>query len=323
MAGLIASGIIKWTASKLSSLVSAPIGSSSSSDEEQTSAVRDVQMLQRTMASVQRTLEAADEDSIREVSGRLRLRELQQFAYDAQDAIDEYKFELLRRRMDDPDGHREDRSTRKRKRKGDKKEPETDPVVVPVPDELANRVKRILERFKEMTKAWDDLKLDEADAPLREEEEDFVPGPTTPHVDEPTIIGRGLGRVTNIDDAQTANLISKKYLQILRLDWSAGFCDIECEHIANQNNPTSTPELDEDVFDSLKPHRNIEELESQEPDGASYDQEVLETLRDDSEDDFKVLSEDEDDDDFYDRMFEVGQSSGMAIDYNDDSDDAC
>lgn len=121
MAGLIASGIIKWTASKLSSLVSAPIGSSSSSDEEQTSAVRDVQMLQRTMASVQRTLEAADEDSIREVSGRLRLRELQQFAYDAQDAIDEYKFELLRRRMDDPDGHREDRSTRKRKRKGDKK----------------------------------------------------------------------------------------------------------------------------------------------------------------------------------------------------------
>nr|CAB3499071.1 unnamed protein product [Digitaria exilis] len=62
---------------------------------------------------------------------------------------------------------------------------------------------------------------------------------------------------------------------------------------------------------------------SQEPDGASYDQEVLETLRDDSEDDFKVLSEDEDDDDFYDRMFEVGQSSGMAIDYNDDSDDAC
>lgn len=71
----------------------------------------------------------------------------------------------------------------------------------------------------------------------------------------------GLGRVTNIDDAQTANLISKKYLQILRLDWSAGFCDIECEHIANQNNPTSTPELDEDVFDSLKPHRNIEELE--------------------------------------------------------------
>jgi len=122
MAGLIASGIIKWTASKLASLVSPPIGPpSSSSDEQQTSAIRDVRMLQRRMASVQRSLEAIDEDSVRDESGRLRLRELQQFAYDAQDAIDEYKFELLRRRMDDPDSLPEDRSARKRKRKGDKK----------------------------------------------------------------------------------------------------------------------------------------------------------------------------------------------------------
>jgi hypothetical protein len=122
MAGLIASGIIKWTASKLASLVSPPIEPSpSSSDEQQTSAIRDVQMLQRRMASVQRSLEAIDEDSIRDESGRLRLRELQQFAYDAQDAIDEYKFELLRRRMDDPDSRHQDRSARKRKRKGDKK----------------------------------------------------------------------------------------------------------------------------------------------------------------------------------------------------------
>jgi len=121
MAGLIASGVIKWTASKLASLVSPPIEPSSSSDEQQTSAIRDVRMLQRRMASVQRSLEAIDEDSVRDESGRLRLRELQQFAYDAQDAIDEYKFELLRRRMDDPDSRPEDRSARKRKRKGDKK----------------------------------------------------------------------------------------------------------------------------------------------------------------------------------------------------------
>ncbi|RLN38564.1 putative disease resistance RPP13-like protein 1 [Panicum miliaceum] len=654
--------------------------------------------------------------------------------------------------MDDPDSSREDRSVRKRKRKGDKKEPETDPVIVPVPDELALRVKRILERFKEITKAWNDLHLDEADAPFMEEEEDFLPRPTTPHIDEPTRtmvqtvildgghncftihdlfldlakfvsgedilkldiqymlylndasqnlrylslavsspdhtvldlhtlpvtgglrilqvinalddnrryysslfknnrrcfsklfshhinvtlpedlrglrhlraldlsrsaltslpesigelkllrylcifqtriaklpesicslynlkvldartnmlrdlpqdiqklvslqhlsldlwsplcmsngIGKlkrlktltrysvgtgnwhcniaelhhlvnirrelritGLSRVTNIDDAQTANLVSKKHLQILRLDWSAGFYATECEHNANQNNATSTPELDEDVFESLKPQRNLEELEvvnysgykypswlgdpafsrlakvtlwkqkckflpalgqlpqlrelviihmecverigrefygqdSVEPfpaleklefqdmpnwvewtlkvcflrkaeeiklenlpmleglaitgckrllsieglctvgslsllkikdcpnlqlplkrlpqkvqqstvtncpqlqewaewqqaqmsepryqleehDGASYDQEVVEALRDDSEDDFEVFSEDEDDDDFYDRILEAGQSSGMAIDYSDGSDDAC
>lgn len=56
----------------------------------------------QALATVQRTLGAMDEDNIRDESGRLRLRELQQFAYDAQDAIDEYKFELLRRMMDDP-----------------------------------------------------------------------------------------------------------------------------------------------------------------------------------------------------------------------------
>jgi len=119
MAGLIASGVIKWTARKLPSLVSAPIGSSQS-DEQQTSAISDVQALQRTMATVQRTLGAMDEDNIRDESGRLRLRELQQFAYDAQDAIDGYKFELLRRMMDDPNSNGEDRSTCKCKRKGKK-----------------------------------------------------------------------------------------------------------------------------------------------------------------------------------------------------------
>lgn len=63
----------------------------------------------------------------------------------------------------------------------------------------------------------------------------------------------------------------------------------------------------------------------QEPDGASYDydqdQEVLEALRDDSDDDPDVFNEDEDDD-FYDTLLEVGQSSGMAIDYDDGSDEA-
>jgi cinnamyl-alcohol dehydrogenase len=80
----------------------------------------------------------------------------------------------------------------------------------------------------------------------------------------------GLGRVTSIDDAQTANLISKKHLQILRLDWSVGFYTTECEHIVNPNNATSTPELDEGVFESLKPHRNLEELEVIKYSGYKY-----------------------------------------------------
>lgn len=60
----------------------------------------------------------------------------------------------------------------------------------------------------------------------------------------------------------------------------------------------------------------------QESDGASYDQEVLDAIGNDSEDDFECFSEDEDDD-FYDSMLDVGQSSGLAIDYQNDSDGAC
>ena len=53
----------------------------------------------------------------------------------------------------------------------------------------------------------------------------------------------------------------------------------------------------------------ILQTQLQEPDGASYDQEVLNAI----EDDFEGVSEDEDDC-FYDSMLDVGESSGMAID---------
>ena len=101
MAGIIASGIVKWTASKLSSLVAEPVGSSSS--DEGAVALEDLKELRRTMMRIQRTLDESAEHSIRGETERLRLRELQQFVYDAQDAVDAYKFELLRRRMEDQD----------------------------------------------------------------------------------------------------------------------------------------------------------------------------------------------------------------------------
>uniref|UniRef100_A0A0D9VVV7 NB-ARC domain-containing protein n=1 Tax=Leersia perrieri TaxID=77586 RepID=A0A0D9VVV7_9ORYZ len=142
------------------------------------------------MTRIQRTLAATDVHSTRYASERLRLSELQQFACDAQDAIDEYKFELLRRRMDDPNNHGHGSSNRKRKHKGDKKEPETDPDEVSIPDELAVHVRKILEKFKEITKAWGDLRMDDIDTSTQDEEDIIFPVPTTPHVDEPTIFGR-------------------------------------------------------------------------------------------------------------------------------------
>jgi hypothetical protein len=54
-----------------------------------------------------------------------------------------------------------------------------------------------------------------------------------------------------------------------------------------------------------------------EPVGGSYDNEILDALRDDSEDDFEVFSED---DDFDERILDIGQSSGREVDYSDDHD---
>jgi hypothetical protein len=54
-----------------------------------------------------------------------------------------------------------------------------------------------------------------------------------------------------------------------------------------------------------------------EPVGGSYDNEILDALRDDSEDDFEVFSED---DDFDERILDIGQSSGREVDYSDDDD---
>ncbi|CAD6344095.1 unnamed protein product [Miscanthus lutarioriparius] len=190
MAGLIASGIVKWTASKLSSLVSAPVGTSPSDPDEGQSAFEDLRELRRSMIMIQRTLDESAEGSIRGEAERLRLRELQQFVFDAQDAVDQYKYELLRRRMEDQDRQGDGSNRSSRKRKGEKKEPEADPIPVPVPDELATRVKKILERFNEITRAWNDLQMDESDAPMLEDDNELFPLPTNPHVDELNIVGR-------------------------------------------------------------------------------------------------------------------------------------
>uniref|UniRef100_A0A0D9VVV8 NB-ARC domain-containing protein n=1 Tax=Leersia perrieri TaxID=77586 RepID=A0A0D9VVV8_9ORYZ len=187
MAGLLASGIIKWTANKLSSLLSPPIGSSST--DEQSASFRDLRELQRTLARTQRSLNALDERNIRGEAERLRLWELQQFAYDAQDAVDEYRYQLLRRRIDDQNNQGQSRRSRKRKLKGDKKEPEPPPIKIPVPDDLAARVRELLKKFNEITKEWDDLRLSEFDAPIREEDYDIKIS-TTSHIGDFNIVGR-------------------------------------------------------------------------------------------------------------------------------------
>ncbi|KAL5204577.1 hypothetical protein ABZP36_009448 [Zizania latifolia] len=97
MAALFASAAVKCALDKLSSLLPAtppsPTAAASNSQRE----LEDIRMLERTMRRIQATLEDAEQHwNIREESAKLRLQELKDLAYDAEDVVEEYEYEVNR-----------------------------------------------------------------------------------------------------------------------------------------------------------------------------------------------------------------------------------
>uniref|UniRef100_A0A0E0BJ74 NB-ARC domain-containing protein n=1 Tax=Oryza glumipatula TaxID=40148 RepID=A0A0E0BJ74_9ORYZ len=147
---------VKWAIDKLSSLLApvrqTPVASSSSSSSSR-QGLEDLRMLERTMHRIHATLVDAEEHwNIREESTKLRLKELKELAYGAEDVVEEYEYEVNRSRLE---GH--DRSTsnfykskRKCKRHEDNDEQCSEAGLVPVPNELAVRAKKLVQRFEEM-----------------------------------------------------------------------------------------------------------------------------------------------------------------------------
>lgn len=90
MDGLFASMSVKWALDKLSSLLTASSSSSSATQD-----LEDLRSLERTMRRIRATLQDAEEHwNIREESAKLRLEELKEVAYDAEDVVDEYEYEV-------------------------------------------------------------------------------------------------------------------------------------------------------------------------------------------------------------------------------------
>jgi Rx N-terminal domain len=130
MAGIIASGI-KWTAEKLSSLLpsaAASVVSSSSLTSPAASqapknapAYEDLRKLERTMRRIQSVLMDASGRDVGDHAEKLRLNELKEIAYDAEDVVGDYEYDVLhakiqaRNRMLGLDGG----SGQKRKRQGE------------------------------------------------------------------------------------------------------------------------------------------------------------------------------------------------------------
>ena len=101
MSGLFASLSVGRAWEKLSSFLRvfsmAPSSSSSVSQEED---LEELRKLERTMRRNRPTLHDAEEHwNIREESTKLRLKELKEVAYDMEDVVDEYDYEVDRCRL--------------------------------------------------------------------------------------------------------------------------------------------------------------------------------------------------------------------------------
>ncbi|KAJ8471998.1 hypothetical protein OPV22_026341 [Ensete ventricosum] len=188
MAASILSSIAA-TASRLTArLRSLSLNSSSSPSNPRLTVHEDLKHLQRTLLRIQSVLADAEVREIREESVKLWLSELQALAYDADDVLDEYNYELLRPQIEivvDAS------ATRKRKRD----EGSSSTAVLAG---LADRIKRITERFDEIAREREALHLKEEDGERRQVTVS-KPLATSSLVDDSSVYGREVDRKKLVD----------------------------------------------------------------------------------------------------------------------------
>nr|XP_018674732.1 PREDICTED: putative disease resistance RPP13-like protein 1 [Musa acuminata subsp. malaccensis] len=146
MAGGIASSIIMWTVDKLRALATT---AASSSAEPRKEVEEELRKLQRTMLRIQAELDDSEEQDIRDEPVRLWLSELKDVACDAQDAVEEYEYQVLR-------AEAESRSRGGGRHKGKHVEvcdySISAPSRISFPDDLASKVKEIRGSLWELVK---------------------------------------------------------------------------------------------------------------------------------------------------------------------------
>ncbi|GJN08996.1 hypothetical protein PR202_ga26960 [Eleusine coracana subsp. coracana] len=119
MSGLFASLSIGRAWEKLTSFMrvfsapSAPSSSSSGSQED----LAELTKMERTMRRIRAVLHDAEEHwNIREESSKLKLQELKEVAYDMEDVVDEYEYEVNRCKVESLERYATDATNNKRKR---------------------------------------------------------------------------------------------------------------------------------------------------------------------------------------------------------------
>ncbi|KAJ1296569.1 hypothetical protein BS78_01G311300 [Paspalum vaginatum] len=170
MAAAFAAMAIRWALDTLSSmaprlLTSLPATSASSSSSHGMG-MEDIRKLERTMHRINAFLQDGEDHwSMHDELSKLRLRELKQVAYDAQDIVEEYEYIFTQLKLQDSDGARSGIKGHhhKRKRQEVNKDHSVDAAIIQIPEELNSRARKVRERFDAIIKDIADLRLSESD----------------------------------------------------------------------------------------------------------------------------------------------------------------
>ncbi|XP_078152564.1 uncharacterized protein LOC144547737 [Carex rostrata] len=185
MAGNLITSLLSLATNLLPSIrasVQAPSSSSNSNNSERGRArafEKDLERLMRTLKRIKATLYDAEEREIRDRSVKLWLKELKKVAYDAEDVLSEYQYEVTRVQLE----------TRKTFQVSGSHETEKMEYIVQIPDGMVDRLKKIRSRFDEIANDREALHLRESDGVRRLNNKILRP-PTGHMVDEAGIFGR-------------------------------------------------------------------------------------------------------------------------------------
>ncbi|XP_078152837.1 putative disease resistance protein RGA1 isoform X2 [Carex rostrata] len=161
----------------------APSSSSSSSNNSERGRARavreDLERLMRTLERIKATLYDAEEREVKDRSVKLWLKELRKVAYDAEDVLSEYQYEVTRVQVEARKAS-EASGLHKREQIG---------YIVPIPDGIVDRLNKIRNRFDEIAKDREALQLSESDG-ARHLNNKLLRPPTGHMVDEASIFGR-------------------------------------------------------------------------------------------------------------------------------------
>ncbi|KAJ3683448.1 hypothetical protein LUZ60_013675 [Juncus effusus] len=151
--------VLSKATDKLTSLFSSPLPSSPSDG----SLEEDLRQLQRTMDRIHAILQDADEPRIWYNSEKLRLSELAKLAYDAEDLIDEYQYEVLRSGIELKDQIFDESSTSHETKRRKRTSPSISATLTTIPSDFPSRAKNIRNMFEEITEEWSKLNFRKTD----------------------------------------------------------------------------------------------------------------------------------------------------------------